>query len=268
MKDYREDTLQELAEIKQRIEKEIALLENRLRTSPEGTLRVTRNHNGNQFYRMIELNDTKGIYLSRSNGDLISRLAQKDYEKKLMPVLIKQHKAIERFLKDYEPQAAIDVFEKLKGPRKQLVTPVYPSDEEFVRQWLSKPYKKLNFRSDDPEYITENNERVRSKSEIIIANTLRSHNIPYRYEYPVYEDGVLIAAPDFNCLNVRTRKEYYWEHLGMMDDESYVNKNIRKIEKYTLAKGFDESRLILTFETVRQPLNTRIIEEKIRRYLV
>ena len=80
--------------------------------------------------------------------------------------------------------------------------------------------------------------------------------------------GVLIAAPDFNCLNVRIRKEYYWEHLGMMDDEAYVNKNIRKIEKYTLAKGFDESRLILTFETARQPLNTRIIEEKIRRYLI
>ena len=268
MNDYHEDTLQELVKIKQRIEKEITMLENRLRFSPEGTLRVTRNHNGNQFYRIVELNDTKGIYLSKKNGDLISQLAQKDYEKKLLPVLKKQQKVIEKFLKDYEPQAAIGVFDQLKGPRKQLVTPVYPSDEEYVRQWLSKPYPKLGFRSDDPEYITENNERVRSKSEIIIANTLRSHNIPYRYEFPVYEDGVLIAAPDFNCLNVRTRKEYYWEHLGMMDDEAYVNKNIRKIEKYTLAKGFDESRLILTFETVRQPLNTRIIEEKIRRYLV
>ena len=47
-----------------------------------------------------------------------------------------------------------------------------------------------------------------------------------------------------------------------------MNKNIRKIEKYTLAKGFDESRLILTFESVRHPLNTRIIEEKIKRYLI
>ncbi|MBR5182595.1 MAG: hypothetical protein IKW88_10105 [Clostridiales bacterium] len=84
----------------------------------------------------------------------------------------------------------------------------------------------------------------------------------------MYDDGVVIAAPDFNCLNVRTRKEYYWEHLGMMGNEGYVNNNIKKIEKYTLAKGFDESRLILTFETDKHPLNTRIIEAKIRRYLL
>ena len=30
-------------------------------------------------------------------------------------------------------------------------------------------------------------EKVRSKSEVIIANLLTSHNIPYHYEYPVQE---------------------------------------------------------------------------------
>ena len=123
MNDYHEDTLQELVKIKQRIVKEITMLENRLRFSPEGTLRVTRNHKGNQFYRIVELNDTKGIYLSKKNGDLISRLAQKDYEKKLLPVLKKQHKVIEKFLKDYEPQAAIDVFDQLKGPENNSLPP-------------------------------------------------------------------------------------------------------------------------------------------------
>ena len=258
----------ELIKQKQIIERQIAEAVKRIESSPEGALRVAARSSGCQYYQITEKFETTGKYLSKESFGFISQLAQKDYDKRLLTILTKQLKAIDRFLKDYDPRAAIDLYDQLKGPRKQLVTPVYPSDEVYVRQWLSKPYPKLGFRSDDPEYITENNERVRSKSEIIIANTLRSHNIPYRYEFPVYEDGVLIAAPDFNCLNVRTRKEYYWEHLGMMDDEAYVNKNIRKIEKYTLAKGFDESRLILTFETVRQPLNTRIIEEKIRRYLV
>lgn len=265
---YKDEPIHELIERKRVIEKQIADIGKRLKQSPDGALRIATKSWGYQFYQKVERYDSTGKYLSKDNKYLISQLAQKDYDKRLLTILTKQLKAIDRFLKDYDPRAAIDLYDQLKGPRKQLVTPVYPSDEEYVRQWLSKPYPKLGFRSDDPEYITENNERVRSKSEIIIANTLRSHNIPYRYEYPVYEDGVLIAAPDFNCLNVRTRKEYYWEHLGMMDDEAYVNKNIRKIEKYTLAKGFDESRLILTFESVRQPLNTRIIEEKIRRYLI
>ena len=259
--------LQELLMRKQRIERDTVLLEKRLESSPEGTLRIATKPSGYQFYQKVE-SYNPGDYLTKKNNSLITQLAQKDYDKRLLATLQKQLKIIERFLASYDPRAAIEVYEQLSEPRKQLVTPVYPSDEEFVRQWLSVPYKKLGFRNEDPEYYTENNERVRSKSEIIIANTLKSNNIPYRYEFPVYEEGVLIAAPDFNCLNVRTRKEYYWEHLGMMGDAGYVNNNIRKIEKYALAKDFDESRLILTFETDKHPLNTKIIDAKIRRYLL
>ena len=268
MDDHFNETLLELVKEKQLIEGHIEEIEKRLNTSPEGSLRVSGKSWGYQFYQKIETNDTTGNYISKKNNGLITQLAQKDYDKRLLAVLQKQLKTIDRFIANYDPRAAIEVYESLSEPRKQLVTPVYPSDEEFVKQWLSVPYKKLGFKEEDPEYITENNERVRSKSEIIIANTLKSHNIPYRYEFPVYDDGVVIAAPDFNCLNVRTRKEYYWEHLGMMGNEGYVNNNIKKIEKYTLAKGFDESRLILTFETDKHPLNTRIIEAKIRRYLL
>ena len=77
-----------------------------------------------------------------------------------------------------------------------------------------------------------------------------------------------MAAPDFKCLNVRLRKVFYWEHLGKLGDQDYVNWNANKFEKYTLSKDFDESRLILTFETDNHPLNTRVIEEKIRRFLL
>ena len=117
-------------------------------------------------------------------------------------------------------------------------------------------------------FYTDKGERVRSKSEVLIANELYRHGIPYRYEYPVFNNGVIMAAPDFNCLNVRLRKEYYWEHLGMMGKEEYANRNTAKIEKYTLAKDFDETSLILTFETDRHPLNTKIIEQKIGTYLI
>ena len=267
MNKYKNETIHEIVEIKQQIEKQIVEIEKRIIASPEGSLWIATKQWGYQYYHRIESNDSMVKYLSKKNS-LITQLAQKDYDKRLLATLQKQLKIIERFLASYDPRAAIEVYEQLSEPRKQLVTPVYPSDEEFVRQWLSVPYKKLGFRNEDPEYYTENNERVRSKSEIIIANTLKSNNIPYRYEFPVYEEGVLIAAPDFNCLNVRTRKEYYWEHLGMMGDAGYVNNNIRKIEKYALAKDFDESRLILTFETDKHPLNTKIIEAKIRRYLL
>ena len=54
----------------------------------------------------------------------------------------------------------------------------------------------------------------------------------------------------------------------MLDDEVYADNNVRKLNKYTLNPDFDESRLILTTETKRHPLNTKVVEEKIRRYLL
>ena len=84
----------------------------------------------------------------------------------------------------------------------------------------------------------------------------------------MYSGGVIYAAPDFNCLNVRLRKEYYWEHLGKMGDEEYMDNNKDKLDKYALEPDFDETKLIITMETGNKPLNTKVVEEKIRKYLL
>ena len=240
----------------------------RLQKAPAGTLRISKSHNKFQYYHRKETDESCGTYLPRKEQAIAQKLAQKDYDERLLKVLEEQLKSIEQFLKTFDPKAPQKVYENLSNPRKALVKPEFITDEEYVKQWLSQPYKKMGFKADDPEFYTTGGVRVRSKSEVIIAEALERHNIPYRYEYPVYQDGVLMAAPDFNCLNVRLRKEYYWEHLGMLDDEAYADNNVRKLNKYTLNPDFDESRLILTTETKKHPLNTKVIEEKIRRYLL
>ena len=246
----------------------ISDIQKKLKKAPEGSLRVIKKWNSYQYYQRSSQKDVQGQYIPRNKQTLAAALAQKDYDTKLLASLEKQLKAIDRFIKDYDPAAPIAAYEDLTAPRKQLVTPVFVSDEDYVNQWLGVPYERMGFKMDDPAFYTDRGERVRSKSEVLIANELYRHGIPYRYEYPVYSGGVIMAAPDFNCLNVRLRKEYYWEHLGMMGKEEYANRNAAKIEKYTLAKDFDETILILTFETDRHPLNTRVIEEKIRTYLI
>ena len=258
----------ELEKRKAAIEFLIGRLQDDICSAPEGALRISRNRKGFQYYHRRTAQDPQGVYIKRKDNPLASALAQKDYDKKLLAALEKQLKAIDRFIKDYDPGAPVTAYEDLTEPRKQLVTPVFVSDEDYVKQWLNVHYEKLGFKKDDPGFYTDRGERVRSKSEVLIANELYRHGIPYRYEYPVCSDGIIIAAPDFNCLNIRLRKEYYWEHLGMIGNEDYANRNAAKLEKYTLAKDFDETSLILTFETGRHPLNTRVIEEKIMKYLV
>lgn len=249
------------------IKKQIEIINNRIESAPKGTLRLSKSWNQYQYFHRNDPNDTNGTYIPRKDHDIAVRLAQKDYDTKLLAELEKQLKAMERFLIDFNPDAAQQIYEKLTEPRKALIDKGFLTDEEFVRQWLDEPYRKLRFREDEPEYYTSKGERVRSKSEILIADALSRHGIPYKYECPFCIDGVPVAAPDFKCLNIRQRQDYYWEHLGMMGDQNYINKNIKKLEMYTLAKEFDESKLILTFESEKHPLNTRVIEEKIRRYL-
>ena len=260
--------LEELTLLNKSLESRIELIRKRYKTAPEGSLRIVNKWNKHQYYHKINLGDTEGKYIPRKDRPLAARLAQKDYDKKLLDALTNQQKALQRFIKDYDPDAAQQVYEKLTDPRKALVTPEFLSDEEFIRQFLSQPYTRLGFKSTDPEFYTDNGERVRSKSEILIANAMFRNKVPYLCEFPVYDNGILIAAPDFKCLNVRLRKVYYWEHLGKLGDQDYANRNVNKFEKYALAEDFDESRLILTFETDNHPLNTRVIEEKIRRFLL
>ncbi len=250
------------------IEEHIKMVNKRIVKAPSGSLRISPSNKCIQYYHITDINDTHGKYLTKKDRPLAARLAQKDYDNKLLKVLEEQKRAIDRFLKDYDPDAAQQVYEKLTDPRKELVTPEFLSDEEFIRQFLSQPYTRPGFKSTDPEFYTDNGERVRSKSEILIANAMFRNKVPYLCEFPVYDNGVIFAAPDFKCLNVRLRKFFYWEHLGKLGDQDYVNWNANKFEKYTLSKDFDESRLILTFETDNHPLNTRVIEEKIRRFLL
>ena len=260
--------LEELVLLNKSLEKRIEAIKKRNKNAPEGSLRIINKWNKYQYYHRINPSENMGKYIPRKDRPLAVRLAQKGYDKKLLEALTGQQKAIEKFIKDYDPDAAIEVYEKLSAPRKELVTPEFLSNEEFIKQFLSEPYTRLGFKDTDPEFYTANGERVRSKSEILIADALRRHDVPYLCEYPVYNNGVIFAAPDFKCLNKRLRKVYYWEHLGMLGDQDYADRNVKKMDKYILADDFDENRLILTFETDSHPLNTKVIEEKIRKYLL
>jgi len=80
-------------------------------------------------------------------------------------------------------------------------------------------------------------EMVRSKSEVIIANMLHQHEIPFRYEIPLYAPDGTFYLPDFT-LSWRGQ-EWYWEHLGMLSDEDYRNHWNEKEDWYR-SHGFHE----------------------------
>lgn len=197
-------------------------------------------------------------------------MCQKSYDKKILGAARKELKKLINFRDDYihtiKGKRCEEIFAKLSDAKKQYVDPVEWTDEEYIRQWLKAEYKRKGFRENAPEYYTDSGERVRSKSEVLIAHALMKHKVPYRYEYPLLLNGYGYVYPDFTVLNVRTRKELYFEHLGMMDDAEYSKKALQKIILYEKNGIFPGDKLVLTYETSENPLDIRLLDTIIEHY--
>lgn len=157
---------------------------------------------------------------------------------------------------------------KLHTQRQLLVTPIEPIWEKELARWYDSEYHGKEFYEGTAEIVTEKGERVRSKSEKILADYFYRNNILYQYEKPLYLKGYGTVYPDFTFLSKKTRKEIYWEHEGMMDKTEYAKSAVKKIESYQRNGIHLGERLILTFETELTVLNSQIVEELVEKYLV
>lgn len=258
----------EMEKRKAQLEILLQVTKKRIEEAPNGTLRITNRGNYQQYYHRIDPKDTKGVYICKTQEMLVHSLAQKDYDKKLIKEVEKQIEMLDLCLNKYKSMAIEEIYENLHELRKPLIRPVILPIEQYIQKWNTITYAKKEIVNDYGKFITDAGERVRSKSEIIIANKLHKIGIPYRYEFPISFTSGFTVHPDFYCLNVRTRKEYAWEHFGMMDNEEYANNAIRKIEEYAQNGYWLGKNFIATFESSNKPININIIEKTIQQYLL
>ena len=179
-----------------------------------------------------------------------------------------QLKKLEKYIKNYDEDALLKDYDQISDDRKALITTRELSDEEYAENWLKEAYQSKGFAMNDLEIYTEKDERVRSKSEKILADKFYMKGIPYKYECPIILKGFGTIYPDFTVLNKRTRKIYYWEHLGMMDDPVYAERAIQKIETYERNGIYQGKQLILTYEMKNRPLNIKIAEKLMEEFLM
>lgn len=241
--------------------------ERQLANAPEGTVNIAQAGKRIQYYYNKKNSESSRRYLKSSEIPLISALCQKDYDQKILSNARKELKFLERMRNTYPREIVEDIYEKLNVQRRKFVVPISITDDEFVEEWKNVAYQGKGFREDAPEFYTDKGERVRSKTEILIANALNKHGIPYRYECPIYLNGFGKIHPDFTVLNVRLRKEMFWEHMGMMDDSGYSEGALRRITMYERNDIFPGDKLILTHETMRYPISSQTIEKIIFQYL-
>ncbi len=257
--------IQEELEIKQQ---EITRLTKELQSAPAGKLLVSRNKNSIQFYQRIGKGEKGRLYLSKKEEATICRLAQKRYEENLLAreeenfYILSQVLSLLRKISD--PSEA---FSKIPTALQPYIKPIHLTPANYIQQWLIDTTdlpSNADFHPESCIYATESGEKVRSKSEMTIANLLRAMQLPYQYEKPLLLNGKLLY-PDFTILDIATQTEVYYEHFGLMDQEEYRTAALLKIERYEKAGLTPGKQFLFSFESVQVPFNGNLVRIKLTR---
>lgn len=257
--------IKELQQEKERLEGLLESIINQNEKLPMGRLRCAVNKGCYQYYEGSK-------YLGKKDRAYAKGLAQRDYNEKAVAVLEGMLKKIEILIRIYEEETLAKIYEGEHPGRQELIEGIVKRKDEYVREWSEEDYEHWEIGEEvNTEYYSIKGERVRSKSEKIIADELARLDIPYKYEYPlILKDGnsTRLLRPDFVCLNKKSLKEYYIEHLGMMDDSNYYCSTMYKLDLYEKNGYLIGKNIILLHETSSKPLSTKVLQNYIKEYLL
>ena len=210
-------------------------------------------------------------YVKKEEVKSMKRLVEQEYYAKLLPEIEKQIANLKNALVNVDERKLEKIYNDMHAGKRKLITSGILSREEKIRRFEEETYESKPIDDDRTEIYTNKGERVRSKSEKIIADHFERRGILYRYEKPLYlmVDGQRKPFyPDFTVMNKRTTKILYVEHFGMLDDSVYYNGTLRKLDVYEKNDILIGRDLLVFHETGKRVLNVKSIDKYIDEYMV
>ena len=221
---------------------------------------------GNKYYLKYE--DGIRTYLGNEKVDEVQEL-------KLRKILFD----ISSKIKSNEP-LILDFLNKYRDPSPQVsiqsLGPAYQSTKIDLfsfnkngseKNWGDQPYSR---NEKHPEQLTQKTlkgDLVRSKSEVIIANTYLVKSAQYRYE-EMTQVGNKLFAPDFKVFIPRLNKIKIHEHFGQMHEEKYRESAMWKMEYY-IANGYRPYEDILfTFDDLDGNIDAQVLDLLITNFMM
>ncbi len=163
------------------------------------------------------------LILPKENKSLLSR-------ELVYTALTRSKKKVVLFLQE-------DIEPFLEAMRPSNSSIVGRNTSIFIFRFTSAKYMVT-----DLIHHTANGEAVRSKSEVIVADQLKSHGVSYEYERLLWsKDGNSFRIPDFTIFY--EGEEFFWKHLGMTHDPEYMEKWENK-KKWYERNGFADKLIV------------------------
>lgn len=249
---------------RERLEKRIFEAKQELKGLPDGKLLVARNGKG---YRWYQSDGHTQMYLPRKERALAEQLAIKRYLLSRIKEMEHEKSAIEFYLRHHNDSSKVEQMINDSSEYRELLRPYFKPVSEVLEEWQNAPYNSNVKYPEQLLHKASSGKMVRSKSELLIDNSLYINRIPFRYECEL-QLGVTIIYPDFTIRHPKTGEVYYWEHFGRMDDTNYCKNVCSKLQLYTLHGIIPSINLITTYETQKNPLDIGMVNEIIEKYFL
>jgi hypothetical protein len=235
---------------------------NELSMLPEGSLYQLKHNERTFYYHLVGKGKEKTKTGITKNTKLIYQLARKEY---LLIAMNKQETGMKQIKKisakmnfDSWHEAAEEASRKFPA----LATEIFFLGEQYE--------KRLNYSSpmfaDNTIHRTQRGVKVRSKSELFIADMLEAQELPYQYEIELPYNEYHFC-PDFTVIRPRDGKVIFWEHFGMTHDSEYLKKMDLKLEKYRNMGIRPWDNLIISYDKEDGSLDAGVIRSLIEGWL-
>lgn len=256
---------EKVLEESRRLEKQIKIIQEKLKHFPKGKLICSCN---GKYYKWYVSDGKKEKYIPKKQRDLAEKLAFKKYLTYQLEDLIREKKAIDLYLNNYnqKPDKAMTLLQN-KPEYQRLVSPYLKPKSLKLQEWMNEPYERNKSNLQNLKHKTSAGFNVRSKSESMIVEELLRNQIAFRYECE-YCLGEMTVYPDFMIIHPETLEMYLWEHFGRMDDKPYMDRAGRKLQMYISNGIIPSIHLITTYETLDHPLGIDTIRKTIEEYFL
>lgn len=249
-----------------RLNAELEQCEKIISVSPAGHLKCSRRADRRSYYVVSSQSGRrKARYIRTGDIELAEGLAMRDHCLRKRNILNDDLDLLKKFLNGYDPFPDATASKQGNPDHLILIKDRLSFRGAFAKDWQTAEYAKNPVRPEGLKYRTMSGVKVRSKSEVIIADQLFGRGVPFRYESLVTINGQDLY-PDFTIYNTETAEIVIWEHFGLMSDEAYRLNAFKKISAYA-GGGFKlDKNLIATFEWHEAPLDTSFVALLIDHY--
>ncbi len=267
-------------------EKLIERYDRALQELPDGYLTIRKRAEGaDYFVNTVTLSrhgkKRKQTYLKRSEGQKIWQLQIKRLMQEAVKRMVRNVQREKKWLAQYESYDFVSIQSALRPAYRDLAPEQLRRGQYFYSadileqagstQEVLAGIQSGRFRVEGRTQRTLSGILVRSKSEVIVADTLTYLEIPFLYEAEVRlfdADGKeIVLHPDFTIL-CPDGTVLYWEHLGLLQDEAYAENFAKKLYLFH-RNGFTIGQeLIVTADDRSGQINSLQIRELAERLVL